>query len=468
MNSTLVWLREDLRVADNPALVEAAKVGDPVTIVFILDEVSEGFREQGGASRWWLHRSLESLTADLVTLGLTLTLRRGSAAELIPKLVAQTGATSVFWNRRYGHAERELDSVLKTQLRDSGVRVESYQAGLLYEPWTLQTGAGKPYSVFTPFYRASLSKLTPRSPHPVPAGLVDFVGHFGVAVYSDELTSWQLLPTGPNWAGGLEDRWTPGERGAQERLDEFLEHRIQDYATGRNFPAHEATSELSAHLRWGEVSPFQVWHAVDAKRSNSPQVADAATAFIRELVWREFSYNLLFFWPNLSTENFNRKFDEFPWREPDEAALHAWKTGNTGVPIVDAGMRELWHTGSMHNRVRMIVASFLTKNLMIDWRIGERWFWDTLVDADPANNPASWQWVAGCGADAAPYFRVFNPELQAQKFDPDAAYIGKWVPEAVSVEAAVEAGYAPIVDLRSSRADALDAYQRMKLLNELS
>lgn len=468
MNSTLVWLREDLRLLDNPALVEAAKVGNPVTIVFILDEVSEGFRENGGASRWWLHRSLESLSADMAKSGMTLTLRRGSAAVLIPDLVAETGATSVFWNRRYGQAERELDSRLKAQLREGGVRVESYQAGLLYEPWTLQTGAGKPYSVFTPFYRASLSKLTPRSPLPAPSGLADLVSQSAAILESDELSSWQLLPTHPNWAGGLEERWSPGERGAHERLDEFLDQRIPSYADGRNFPARESTSELSAHLRWGEISPFQVWHAVDAKRSSTPEVADAATAFIRELVWREFSYNLLFYWPNLSTENFNRKFDDFPWREPDDAALDAWKTGNTGVPIVDAGMRELWHTGSMHNRVRMIVASFLTKNLMIDWRIGERWFWDTLVDADPANNPASWQWVAGCGADAAPYFRVFNPELQAQKFDPDAAYIGKWVPEAVSIEAAFEAGYAPIVDLRASRAEALEAYQRMKLRNEMS
>lgn len=466
MNSSIVWLREDLRVADNPALVEGVRAGNPVTVVFILDEVSPGFRAHGAASRWWLHHSINSLRANLEELGLELILRRGPAQEVVAELVAETGATAVFWNRRYGRAEREVDAQLKAQLRAEGLRVESFQAGLLYEPWTLQTGAGKPYSVFTPFYRASLTKLTPRLPLSVPGEIIDVNAGRAEPLRSDALTEWQLLPTRPDWAGGLRDHWQPGEQGAQVRLEQFLASRIEDYQAGRDFPARHSTSELSPHLRWGEISPFQVWHAVDAERARRPHIAEPATAFIRELVWREFSYNLLFHWSDLATENFNHKFDSFPWRNANDAALQAWKTGNTGVPIVDAGMRELWHTGYMHNRVRMIAASFLTKNLMIDWREGERWFWDTLVDADPANNPASWQWVAGSGADAAPYFRVFNPELQAAKFDPDSQYIHCWVPESASIEQAFEAGYAPIVDLKQSRDEALAAYQTMKDLTQ--
>lgn len=466
MNSSIVWLREDLRIADNPALVAAANSGNPVTVVFILDEVSPGYRAHGAASRWWLHHSLDSLRADLADIGLKLVLRRGAAEPVLAELIAETSATAVFWNRRYGLAERDVDAQLKAALRAEGLHVESFQAGLLYEPWTLQTGAGKPYSVFTPFYRASLTKLTPRGPFPVPSDLVDAATGTSTTVASDELDSWQLLPTQPDWAAGLRDRWQPGARGAHARLEQFLSNRVDDYQAGRDFPARQSTSELSAHLRWGEISPFQVWHAVEAERNRRPVIAAAATSFIRELVWREFSYNLLFHWPHLSTENFNRKFDAFPWRNTNESALRAWKTGNTGVPIVDAGMRELWHTGYMHNRVRMIAASFLTKNLMIDWREGERWFWDTLVDADPANNSASWQWVAGCGADAAPYFRVFNPELQAAKFDPEGVYIQRWVPESASLERSIEAGYSPIVDLKVSRDEALAAYQTMKSLTQ--
>lgn len=461
MNSTLVWLREDLRVADNPALFRAAQLGAPVTVVFILDEVSEGIRPLGGASRWWLHHSLQSLRTSLGELGITLVLRRGVSHEIVHELVTQTGATSVLWNRRYGSAERAIDAALKAELRDDGLAVESFQASLLYEPWTVQTGAGKPYTVFTPFYRACLTKLTPRAVYPEPEFRTPRGDGEHIVVASDELESWNLLPQAPDWTAGFRAKWRPGELGANERLTRFLERHVDEYPQGRDFPARAGTSELSAHLRWGEISPFQIWHAVDRATAENPRLAEGGTSFIRELLWREFSYNLLYYWPDLATENFNPKFNAFPWRNVNDAALTAWKTGNTGIPIVDAGMRELWQTGYMHNRVRMIVASFLTKNLMIDWREGEQWFWDTLVDADPANNPASWQWVAGCGADAAPYFRIFNPELQAQKFDAEQHYIGHWVPEAVSVEVAFERGYAPIVDLKLSRAEALAAYQSM-------
>lgn len=505
MTATLVWLREDLRLADNPALQAAVERGGPVVFAFVLDEESPGIRPLGAASKWWLYHSLSSLTASIAELGSVLVLRRGAAETVLPQLVAELGAQlgvdAVFWNRRYGLAEREMDARLKSSLRADGVTVQSFQGSLLYEPWTVQTGSGKPYSVFTPFYRACLTRLTPRNDLPVPAELgVAFAAGLGdspvdsaasaavpgfttptlAAVPSDSLDDWHLLPTSPDWASGLRERWQPGEVGAHARLTEFLDTRLDDYQTGRDLPAQEATSELSPHLRWGEISPFQVWHRVDEARQQYPggqsqgvqdqngQRAEAATAFIRELIWREFNYHLLFHWPHLATQNFNPRFDAFPWwntsdresaNEPSakssSEALAAWQQGRTGIPLVDAGMRELWHTGFMHNRVRMVVASFLTKNLLIDWREGEQWFWDTLVDADPANNPASWQWVAGCGADAAPYFRVFNPVLQAEKFDPHNEYIRQWVPEALDGSL----GYTPIVDLKQSRADALAAYQ---------
>jgi deoxyribodipyrimidine photo-lyase len=460
MKPTIVWLREDLRVADNPALTEAVKLGAPVVAVFVLDEVSQGIRPLGAASKWWLHHSLESLSADLKRLGFEFILKRGAAEEVINALADQLSAGAVLWNRRYSLPERESDAQLKTSLRAAGVNCQSYQASLLYEPWTIETGAGKPYSVFTPFYKACLTKLTPRFPLPEADGRGrPSVPHEGI--FSDELAEWNLLPHSPDWAKGLRERWQPGAVGAHKRLLEFLEHGVEHYQEGRNFPAKPHTSELSAHLRWGEVSPFQIWHETELVVQARPELRQPADAFIREVIWREFSYHLLFHWPSLATENFNKRFDSFPWKSLNEEHFTAWKEGRTGIPLVDAGMRELWHTGFMHNRVRMVVASFLTKNLMIDWREGERWFWDTLVDADPANNAASWQWVAGCGADAAPYFRIFNPELQAKKFDPDHEYIARWVPEAVSADLAIEQQYSPIIDLYESRNLALDAYKSM-------
>jgi len=461
MNPTIVWLREDLRVADNPALTEAVRRGSPVVVVFVLDETSQGVRPLGGASRWWLHHSLEALAADLKQLGFPFVLRRGEAELVINGLVSELDASAVLWNRRYALAEREMDARLKASLRASGVHCESFQASLLFEPWTIETGAGKPYSVFTPFYKACLANIAPRLPLPEADARTLPEATRVHDFESDTLATWNLLPHAPDWAQGLRERWQPGSAGAQKRLQRFLEHGVEHYQEGRNFPAQPHTSELSAHLRWGEVSPFQIRHHTELAVQARPELRKPADAFIREVIWREFSYHLLFHWPDLATQNFNRRFDDFPWKPLNTELFEAWKQGRTGIPLVDAGMRELWHTGFMHNRVRMVVASFLTKNLMIDWREGERWFWDTLVDADPANNAASWQWVAGCGADAAPYFRIFNPELQAKKFDPDSEYIAKWVPEAVSEDLAFERQYAPIIDLYESRTVALEAYKSM-------
>ena len=446
-NASIVWLRDDLRVADNPALTAAVERGGPVVVVYLLDEQSDAARPLGGASRWWLHGSLTALAADLAALGGTLTLRRGAAEAVIPALVGETGADAVFWNRRYG-AMREVDAALKSRLTDEGVVVASFAASLLFEPWRITSGSGDPYKVFTPFWRACLASGDPRPPLPAPTAID------GLAVGGDELDDWTLLPTRPDWAEGLRAAWTPGSAGAHERLEQFVEHGLPLYHR-RDEPGVEATSRLSPHLRFGELSPYEVWARVH--RSISPEAAANRAKFLSEIGWREFSYAILFTRPDLGRENYRREFDAFPWGEPDAGQLAAWQQGQTGIPIVDAGMRELWTTGYMHNRVRMIVASFLTKNLLVDWRTGEEWFWDTLVDADEASNAASWQWVAGSGADAAPYFRIFNPVLQAEKFDPRGVYVNRWVPEA-----GTPAYPTPIVDLKTSRAEALAAYEAVK------
>ena len=446
-SASIVWLRDDLRVADNPALSAAVERGGAVVVVYLLDEQSPAARPLGGASRWWLHGSLTALADDLAALGASLTLRRGPASDVIPALVAETGADAVFWNRRYG-AMREVDAALKSRLTDEGVLVTSFAASLLYEPWRISSGSGDPYRVFTPFWRACLASGDPRPPLPAPTAID------GLAVGGDELDDWDLLPTRPDWAAGLREAWTPGSAGAHERLEHFVEHGLALYHR-RDEPGVETTSRLSPHLRFGELSPYEVWARV--QQTLPPEAAKNRAKFLSEIGWREFSYTILFARPDLARANYRAEFDAFPWGEPDAGQLEAWQKGQTGIPIVDAGMRELWTTGYMHNRVRMIVASFLTKNLLVDWRTGEEWFWDTLVDADEASNAASWQWVAGSGADAAPYFRIFNPMLQAEKFDPHGAYVNRWVPEV-----GTPAYPAPIVDLKASRAEALAAYDAVK------
>ena len=440
---SLVWFRDDLRLADNPALRAAADRDEPVIGVYVLDEASPGVRPLGGAARWWLHRSLSELDERLREKGSVLVLRRGAASDVLPALVGETGAGAVFWNRRYGGPEREIDAGIKDGLRGDGVEVTSFAGSLLYEPWTVRTGAGTPYGVFTPFWNACRQLPAPRAPIPEPRELRGPRRHPA----SDGLAEWELLPTSPDWAGGLRERWEPGERAAKARLREFLADDAADYDRARDEPAAGATSLLSPRLRWGELSPHEVWHAAV---SSDAQVG----GFLSELGWREFAWHTLFHFPDLATKNLRSAFDAFPWPRLRPAMLRAWQQGETGIPLVDAGMRELWATGFMHNRVRMVVASFLVKNLLIDWRHGEEWFWDTLVDADAASNPFNWQWVAGSGADAAPYFRIFNPELQAKKFDPDGHYVREWAPDATARP--------PIVDLGASRKAALAAYDAVK------
>ncbi|HMN71335.1 MAG TPA: deoxyribodipyrimidine photo-lyase [Rhodoblastus sp.] len=464
----IVWFREDLRLADNPALRAAVGSGRPVLCVYIFDEQSPGLRPAGGASRWWLHRSLAALDSGLRGLGGRLDLFRGSAQKVLEKLVAETGAASLVWTRRYDKAGVAVDTAIKAALGET-IEVESFNGKLLAEPWTIKTKSGGPFRVFSPFWRALLAGHEPGAPLPAPRR-IDAAPEPKGAVALDTL---KLSPTKPDWAGGLREAWTPGERFAAKRLADFLEDRMRGYPEERDIPGVEGTSRLSPHLAFGEISPRQIWAAARHATDADPRLQRGRDKFLSELAWREFSYHLLFHNPDLATRNFDARFDRFDWARPDERILAAWRTGRTGYPIVDAGMRELWATGYMHNRVRMIVASFLVKHLLIDWRIGENWFWDTLCDADPADNPANWQWVAGCGADAAPYFRVFNPVLQGEKFDPEGVYVRRWIPELGDVAgrfahkpwaapAPPPAYSAPIVDHAQARARALAAFGQLK------
>ncbi len=443
MSVSIVWFRDDLRLADHPALRAAVDRGEPVIGLYVLEE-GDGIRPLGGAARWWLHGSLASLAARLGERGSLLVLRRGRAADVVPALVAETGAGAVYWNRRYGGAERDIDTGIKASLREGGVEVTSFGASVLFEPWTIRTGGGTPYAVFTPFWRACQRAPAPRAPV---AGPQRIPGP-GARPPSDDLDAWDLRPPHPDWAGGLREAWEPGEPAARRRLREFLADDLADYDRARDEPAGDGTSRLSPRLRWGELSPRQVWHAA---------LDHGAGRFLSELGWREFSWHTLFHFPDLATKNWRSEFDAFPWPRPNRRHLTAWQRGQTGVALVDAGMRELWHTGYMHNRVRMVTASFLVKNLLIDWRRGEEWFWDTLVDADAANNPFNWQWVAGSGADAAPYFRIFNPERQRERFDPRDAYIRRWAPDDLGPDAPE-----PLVDLADTRRQALDAYDAVQ------
>ena len=445
--TSLVWLRDDLRLADNPALRAAVDRDEPVVVLYVLDEESAGVRPLGGAARWWLHHSLAELAERLSERGGSLVLRRGPAGDVVPAVAAETGAAAVFWNRRYGRPEREIDTALKTRLRGEGREVDSFAANLLFEPWTIRTGSNTPYAVFTPFWRACQEQPPPRARLPEPR-TID-----GADAAGDDLADWGLLPTRPDWAGGLREAWEPGERAARERLRTFLSEDLGDYDRARDEPAAGATSLLSPRLRWGEISPYTVWHET-VEAAGTGAHAASAHRFLSELGWREFAWHTLFHFPDLATRNWRSAFDAFPWPRLKPSHLRAWQRGETGVPLVDAGMRELWATGYMHNRVRMVVASYLTKNLAIDWRRGEEWFWDTLVDADGANNPFNWQWVAGSGADASPYFRIFNPERQAEKFDPQGLYIAQWAPDSAERE--------PLVDLAETRRAALDAYEHVK------
>ena len=452
---SLIWFRKDLRLTDNPALHAALKRQSPVICLFVLDDETEGSLPMGGASAWWLHHSLAALDTALRDRGGKLILRRGQALPILEDLCQAADVGAVYWNRCYDPAAIDRDTAVKKALTDAGVTVESFNGSLLREPWEVKTKTGGPYSVFTPFWKASCALGEPDRPTPAPETLPGYSGDLD----GEALESWSLLPTKPDWAGGLRETWQPGEEGARARFDAFLDEDMAGYGERRNRPDWDRTSRLSPHLAFGELSVREIWHAaLGHARFVLDGDESGAWSFLREVGWRDFNHNLLFHNPDMPTVNFHRKFDAFPWRQ-DEDGFQAWCRGRTGYPLVDAGMRELWHTGFMHNRVRMVAASFLIKHLLVDWRRGEAWFRDTLVDADLANNVCNWQWVAGCGADAAPYFRIFNPTGQAEKFDPDQAYIRRWVPE---LARGGEDYPGPIVDHKMARQRALDAYADIK------
>lgn len=466
----IVWFRKDLRTDDNAALAAAAETGRPVVTLYIREET---IGPLGAAQAWWLHHSLACLGRTLEELGTSLILRKGAAGAILHDLIEETGADTVYWNRRHDPAGVAIDTSIKAELKARSIAAKSFAGELLHDPMRLLTGEKKPYRVYTPFWRALEREGEPREPVEAPEKLPSP----SVAPTSETLDDWALLPSNPDWAISFGDIWTPGENAARERLADFAENAIGEYKTDRDHPAVDATSMLSPHLALGEISPARVWHATRALEAPKDDVVQ----FRKELAWREFCHHLHFHFPALAERNWNDRFDGFPWEE-DEESFRLWTRGMTGYPIVDAGMRQLWKHGWMHNRVRMITASFLIKHLMVDWRRGEKWFRDTLVDADAASNPANWQWVAGSGADASPFFRIFNPILQGEKFDPDGSYVRAFVPElegldpafihkpfdapaSVLEKAGIELGNTypkPIVNHAKARERALAAYKSLK------
>ena len=444
--TALVWFRQDLRLSDNPALYHAAKAHDDIILLYVFDDTTPW--PMGAAQRWWLHHSLMALQKQLKKSNIALTLKRGDARKILLALCEQHHISAVYWNRCYEPDAIARDSKIKEQLKDKQISVQSYNGSLLHEPWQILNKQGSYFKVFTPFWTACC--LSPIDATILPKPKLTQK----TRVPSDNLDDWHLLPTQPNWAIDFSKHWQPGELHAHQQLNTFIEQQLQGYTTKRDIPASNATSYLSPHLHFGEISPKQIWHTIKSLEALQPHLENPGEHFIRQLGWREFSYHLLYHFPKLPEQNFRSEFDHFKW-STNKKLLTAWQQGNTGFPIVDAGMRELWHTGYMHNRVRMIAASFLVKDLLIDWRHGAAWFWDTLVDADLANNSMSWQWVAGCGVDAAPYFRIFNPTLQSKKFDPQHEYIRRWIPDLNNYPK-------PIVDHDEARKMALAYYKRLK------
>ena len=471
MSLAIVWLRRDFRLADNPALSKAAADHTRILPVYIHAPEEEGSWAPGAASRWWLHQALVDLDARLDG---RLLIRHGPSLATLQALVAESGAVAVYWNRLYEPAAIERDRAIKQTLRAAGVDASSSNAALLFEPWTVSNKQGRPFRVFTPFWKQLLTVGLPQCPVEGPDFSTRLIGRSALARLRGEAPGdLGLLPKIP-WDAQIAATWPATRDGAEARLEEFLATDLPRYAHGRDLPASEQVSRLSPYLHFGQIGPREVVSACRQHRH-------AADAFLRELGWREFAHHLLYHFPHTGDSAMDARFDDFPWRD-DEVQLRAWQRGRTGIPLVDAGMRQLWATGWMHNRVRMIVASFLTKNLLLPWQAGARWFWDTLVDADFASNSLGWQWTAGCGADAAPYFRVFNPVLQGEKFDKTGAYVRRWVPEldrlpdkwvhqpwAAPAEALAAAGVRlgdtyprPLVDLKASRQRALEAWARIK------
>ncbi|MGI9070213.1 MAG: cryptochrome/photolyase family protein [Bryobacteraceae bacterium] len=473
MQPVLLWFRLDLRLTDNPALRAAVASGAPVIPVFLWAPEEEDPWPPGAASRCWLYQSLSSLQSSLVKSGSRLIIRRGSAQETLQKVLSETNARAIFWNRRYEPALVARDAKLKRVLAAQGTETYSFNSALLFEPWTVLGSSGQPYQVFTAFWKACLKQPEP----PVPAAAPRTLPRPSRWPQSLAVADLGLMPK-VDWAGGIRATWTPGEKGARRELARFLKRDFAQYATERNLPARTSTSRLSPHLHFGEISPHTVWHSLRKRRT--AENAQALDAYLREIGWREFAHHLLFHFPFTTNEPLRQEFAFFPWRN-NRALLEKWQRGNTGYPFVDAGMRELWATGWMHNRLRLVVASFLVKHLRLRWEEGAYWFWDTLVDADLANNTLGWQWTAGCGADAAPYFRIFNPVLQSEKFDQQGEYVRHWVPELANLPAAwihkpwmappaelVKAGVElesdyplPVVDHDEARREALEGFERI-------
>lgn len=469
-SKVLYWFRQDLRLNDNPALCHASRNGT-VMPIYIFDDINSKDFKLGAASCWWLHQSLISLNDSLDG---NLNFYKGDPEEIILKLIQEYDISHIHWNRCYEPWQISRDSKIKKLLKLKNIQINSDNSSLLWEPWDVTKKDNTPYKVFTPFFQnGCLSAIPPREPINKPRNLRLIQD----AKYAIDLKDLKLMPK-KNWHYKLAEHWQCGEVAALKRLNIFLESGIYNYKEGRDFPAKQSTSRLSPHLHFGEISPNQVWYLAKKQISGNN---NNLKVFLTELGWREFSYNLLYQFPELPNKNWRSKFNKFKWSN-NTKLLQLWQQGKTGYPIVDAGMRELWQTGYMHNRVRMIAASFLVKNLLIDWREGEKWFWDCLVDADLASNSASWQWVAGSGADAAPYFRIFNPVTQGQKFDPEGEYTRKYIPELKNIpnkflfnpfdapesilnQSGIKLGNdypMPIVDLKISRQKALDIYNSIK------
>ncbi|MBL6999298.1 MAG: deoxyribodipyrimidine photo-lyase [Gammaproteobacteria bacterium] len=452
--ATLLWFQRDLRINDNPALSHALELGQPLIAVYIHSPEQDAEWTEGAASRWWLHHSLRQLSTDLLKLGIHLQLFEADPCQIIPQLVQDYRIQNICWSNRHEPARLQLEQRLQTRLQSEGCQVQRFAQDLLSSPDQLLTAAKQtPYRVFTPFYnklrrQLPLHALKPLTPLKAQLTQSDIPTH-SAALSLDRLG----LLDHHCWYQKLHQHWTPGEHSAQKHLRDFIDKTVNIYTTQRDYPAIRGSSSLSPHLHFGEISPQQILQTLAPLIDfGSSQQAAGAEAFLRQLIWREFARYTLWHFPHSSTQPMNPKFSNAFWQD-DNSVLERWQQGKTGIPIVDAGMRELWQSGSMHNRVRMLVASLLTKNMGIPWQQGARWFWDTLVDADLANNTMGWQWVAGCGVDAAPYFRIFNPLTQAARFDPEQQYVRHWLGNSPPGEA--------IVDLKHSRQLALERYQRL-------